>query len=1094
MAKLTLARMERHLVVAADIMRGGTEALENRDLLFALLFLKHVNDEFEAVREAVVADGLAAGDSQEEAEAKAKLREHYRSRGVVYVPEKARWRRLSRTADSWTTENLSNALSTADWYDADGVGLHGLFDHVSVSHPLSGGAAAVRADKQLTAVIEHFGRVRLRKDDFAFPGLLGAAYEYLLKLFADAAGNKGGEFYTPRTVVRMMVELAQPHGGMRIYDPCAGSGGMLVQAREYVEGHGEDPGGLFLAGQDANSGSWRMATLNMLFHGAASFSLKTGDTLTGPEHRHTDFDLVLSNPPFSMDYRQSEVPDLAERMPYGVTSERGRADLMFLQHMLDRVRGRGGSVVTVMPYGVLFRGGAEQSIRAELLHPDLDLLEAVIGLGPNLFYGTGIPACVMVLRAPGKKAPERRGKVLFINADREFHAERAQNVLLPEHIEKISTTFHAFEDVDGFARVVGLKELDGDRFDLSPHRYVDNTPPPEPQDIRAHLEGGVPVAEIEARRPLFDAYGITMRDLFAPREYDPAYVDFLPVTERPDAARLALLADGTERKLWAAFEEWWQTAADRIASLERDARPAAVRADVLDTFRDQVLRAGANGVLDRYASVGAATDWWYDVRNELETLSAHGFEGVVDSWIGTVKAVLPPAPGAPTGGDVRGGTAAERRQAYDHKVVAAIAPDFLEDLAAAQRTYEERDAEFRAAREAEAALAAARAAAEASGDPEDVDSELTKVVPDAAAMRTLLRQRTAAKKTLLALEDDFWPCLERARNAVAEAAGERDVVLGILRDGLASRLERLVALRRHELVRTYERWEEKYQLSFREIENQLYGTSAGMAQNNPWSRSRAWDLSGESARSASGREQMKAVVDRLIDAEKFAEGALAKLEFDELTGPFALLAPGAVGEDGVRRRTLGEVLVSARTGSWGRTSETADAIPVIDASNLTAGGLDLSRLRRLAPTQRPPGLEYGDVLLSAVTADLSFVGLDQGFRVAVWQEQLPRATFGPQILCLRPHAGLLSSHYLAAWLRLPPSQRRIFGVARTLLRGTTVLDASRLLDVEIELPGVADQRSLDRQAAILHEQRRVRHRQLAKLRLIRETLTRVLTG
>lgn len=236
--------------------------------------------------------------------------------------------------------------------------------------------------------------------------MIGAAYEYLIKDFADTAGSKGGEFYTPRAVVRMMVELARPTAGMRIYDPCVGSGGMLIHAKEYIDEHGGDSGNLFLAGQDANSGSWVMATMNMLFHGAKSFSLKTGDTLTNPLHPEADFDLVLSNPPFSMDYKEDEVPHREDRMPYGIAPEKGKADLMFLQHMLDMVRVKGGSVFTVMPHGVLFRGGGEQKIRTKLL--DAHLIEAVIGLAPNLFYGTGIPACVIVLR-PRSSGPRISG-------------------------------------------------------------------------------------------------------------------------------------------------------------------------------------------------------------------------------------------------------------------------------------------------------------------------------------------------------------------------------------------------------------------------------------------------------------------------------------------------------------------------------------------------------------------------------------------------------------------------------------------------------------------------------------------------------------
>jgi type I restriction enzyme M protein len=1084
--RLTLARLERHLFAAADILRGSMDTTEYRDVLFAAFLLKHLNDEFEAAREALVADRLAAGDSREQAEAEAERRENYSARGVVFVPEQARWQRLAEAADR-PAEVVDIALSDPGWAKEYAY-LHDLF--LSRSAGLGRGARIVR-NTGFPAFVEHFGRIRLRKEDFAFPGLPAAAYEYLLKEFADSAGNRGGEFYTPRPVARLMTELARPHSGMRVYDPCAGSGGMLVQAMEYVKEHEGDPNGLFLAGQEANGATWSTARMNLLLHGAGSVSLKSGDVLTHPQHQDCDVDLVLSHPPFAMRYEPSLVPDLTTRMPYGIAPERA-ADLMFLQHMLDRVRSRGGSVVTVMPFGALFRGGPERQIRAELLRADL--LEAVIGLAPNLFHGTGIPACLLVLRA-GPKAPERRGKVLFVNADREFHAERAQNVLLPEHVEKIASAFHTFADADGFARVVTLEELRGKNCDLRPARYVDTSPPSEPQDIRAHLMGGVPVAEIEARRPLLDAYGLTVRDLFAPRVHDTSYVDFRPLDERPDAARLATLAGRRERELWAVFEEWWSDAAERIASLRvggpppspaHGARLATVRAEVFGTFEERLLADAPHAILERHAAVGALTTWWYEVKAELETFEAHGFAEVVDGWVDTVRAAV----GTEGGGRP---AAAERRVAYDHPVVAAVVPDFLRDLAAAQHAYEELAAQVVAAQEAQDALAAARSAAEDSGEGEAAEeiaaaAAAAAVPPD--SMRALKRRRAEARKAVGALEADFGPRLERARAALATAGREREIVLRVLREALAGRLEALVTRRRRELVQAYERWQAKYELSFREIENQLYGTSAGMAQNNPWSQSRAWDLTADSARTESGRQQVAAVVHDLIDAEKVAEGALAKLAFDELTEPVSLWAPDAAQENGVRRCPLREVLVGAKTQNWSRVAETADGIPVIGLGNLTAEGLDLTRLRRLDALRvlgSGPLLEAGDVLLAVVAPD-------QGLRVAVWGGQLPRATYGAQVMCLKPRDSVLSSHYLAAWLRLPHVARRIRDVARTEVGGTTFLSLSRLLDVEIELPSRAAQQHLDEQAGPRHEQRQARHAQLAKLRLIRETLTKVLTG
>ncbi|MFO0588373.1 MAG: N-6 DNA methylase [Polyangiaceae bacterium] len=429
-------------------------------------------------------------------------------------------------------------------------------------------------DKKLRDLIVHFSNKRLRNEDFEFPDLLGAAYEFLIREFADSAGKKGGEFYTPRSVVRMMVRIAEPQEDMSIYDPCAGSGGMLILSKEYLDEHGLDSDKIALYGQESNGGVWSICKMNMLLHGIRHADIRNEDTLAAPQHTDAGilatFDRVLSNPPFSQNYEKQSLPYLS-RFQFGFCPESGKkADLMFVQHMLAVLRA-GGMAVTVMPHGVLFRGGAEKDIRTGIL--DADQLDAVIGLGPNLFYGTGIPACILVLRAPGAKPKARRGKVLFLNADREYTEGRAQNMLSPEHVEKIVTAWRKFEDMDGFARVVTREELRQNDDNLNIRRYADNAPPPEPQDVRAHLYGGVPRSEVESKRALFEAHGFEPAVLLVKR--DDRYFDFVEgLAEKGDLKKRIEGDPGViakEKALADAVDGWWIVAGRRRRWLSRRA-------------------------------------------------------------------------------------------------------------------------------------------------------------------------------------------------------------------------------------------------------------------------------------------------------------------------------------------------------------------------------------------------------------------------------------------------------------------------------------------------------------------------------------------
>jgi type I restriction enzyme M protein len=313
--------------------------------------------------------------------------------------------------------------------------------------------------------------------------LIGDAYEYLIKKFADSVNNKAGEFYTPRSVVRLMVDILDPQEGESIYDPTCGTGGMLLAAVQHVRERGGDPRTFFgkLFGQEKNLTTSSVARMNLLLHGIDDFEILQGDTLRQPRFLTNDrlstFELVLANPPFSLERwgREEWANDCWQRAFAGLPPD-SSGDFAWLQHMVASMAPLTGRLAVVMPQGALFRGGAEGEIRRKLL--EMDLVEAVIGLAPNLFYGAGLAACILVLRKV--KHPTRSGRVLIVDGSSLFRKGRAQNFLEPEHAVTILEWMQAFADVQDRARVVTIEEIAQEGWTLNISRYV---LPPATDDI-----------------------------------------------------------------------------------------------------------------------------------------------------------------------------------------------------------------------------------------------------------------------------------------------------------------------------------------------------------------------------------------------------------------------------------------------------------------------------------------------------------------------------------------------------------------------------------------------------------------------------------
>ncbi len=480
-------------------------------------------------------------------------------------------------------------------------------------------------DQKWKDLLDHFNQPQfmLVNDNFEFPDLLGAAYEYLIKFFADSAGKKGGEFYTPGEVVRLLVQIVKPRAGNEIYDPTVGSGGFLIQSHQYVEEQGENPNDLALYGQDSNGTVWSICVMNMILHNITRFTIENADTLEDPQildhGQIRKFDRVLANPPFSQNYSRANLK-FASRFREWAPETGKKADLMFVQHMLASLK-PDGHMATIMPHGVLFRGGKEKLIR-EIFIKD-DVIEAIISLPPGLFYGTGIPACVIV--ANKNKPDAMRGKVLFINADREYAEGKNQNKLRPEDIEKIDFVFTHKRELPKYSRLVDKAEIvEKHEYNLNIRRYVDNTPDPEPEDVQAHLIGGVPETEVQARKNDFAKFSVVAATFFRPER--PGYLAFLPSIAAKPAIKATLEADPALRKTLAAHQDalktWWDVARDDFAQLRDGKKMPEVRHELLTTIKSKLIPLG---VLDEFQSAGVFVNWWQQIRYDLKTIISTGW-------------------------------------------------------------------------------------------------------------------------------------------------------------------------------------------------------------------------------------------------------------------------------------------------------------------------------------------------------------------------------------------------------------------------------------------------------------------------------------
>ncbi len=430
-----------------------------------------------------------------------------------------------------------------------------------------------------------------------------------------------------------MVEIVEPQPHMSIYDPTVGSGGMLIESRSYIIEIGGNPRDLSLYAQDSIGTTWSICKMNMLLHGIQSADIRQEDTIRRPQHRDEKgelmrFDRVLANPPFSQNYIPNEV-DYPGRFAVWMPEKGKKADLMFVQHMLAVLKSD-GRMATVMPHGVLFRGGEEREARRYFI--DHGWLEAVIGLPAGLFYGTGIPACLLVMN---KKDARSRKHVVFINADRDYGESRAQVFLRAEDISRIVRAYRTLtsgkaEELSGYARRVPVSEIEAEDYNCNIRRYVDNSPPPEPHDVRAHLHGGVPTSEVDALARYWRNYPDLRSRCFRARAGSSAYLTFAPeVTDR--RALAAIVNDdqsiaSAHASFLAALDRWWRKHLPEIEALAptdgRRGNVYSLRRSLLASIEEAFARTT---LLDAHQIRGAFARSIDELKADLQSVAASGW-------------------------------------------------------------------------------------------------------------------------------------------------------------------------------------------------------------------------------------------------------------------------------------------------------------------------------------------------------------------------------------------------------------------------------------------------------------------------------------
>lgn len=446
MARIGLEKIEKYLFDSANFLRGHIDAGDYKQFIFPLLFFKRVCDVYD----------------EEYAKNEAEFGEDFGDLHMFNVPKDHHWNVVREKS-----EDVGQALQTAmrEIEKANPGKLEGIFGDAQWTNKER------LPDRLLKDLLEHFSMYTLSIENVP-DDELGNAYEYLIKEFADDSGHTAQEFYSNRTLVKLMAEMLDAKPGDSIYDPTCGTGGMLLITATHLKEKGEEYRSLKLYGQEVNLITSSIARMNMFLHGIEDFNVYRGDVLEDPGFMEKDelktFDIVLANPPYSIKRwdRDKFMNDPYGRNMYGVPPQ-GCADYAFIQHIIKSMNPKHGKCAILLPHGVLFRD-SEQDIRKKMIEDDI--VECVLGLGPNLFYNSTMEACVLICNM--NKPEERKNKILFINAVNEVRREKTMSYMDKHHRDKIENAYKSNEDIEGFSRLVDLEEISKRNFNLNIPLYV----------------------------------------------------------------------------------------------------------------------------------------------------------------------------------------------------------------------------------------------------------------------------------------------------------------------------------------------------------------------------------------------------------------------------------------------------------------------------------------------------------------------------------------------------------------------------------------------------------------------------------------------